>query len=92
MKRFPFLCFQPIFKIVSNVNGHIIIQYIIYLLEYHRKAPIPIIDKVMNASSRLWIGDLQMIHKNRIELVQAVMVLNAYQSPGNTVVLLYLGL
>ena len=29
------------------------IVYIIYLSEYHRKAPIPTIDRVMKASSRL---------------------------------------
>ena len=41
-----------------NVNGHINIDYIIYLSEFHRKAPIPITDKVMNASSRFrWSSD-----------------------------------
>ena len=37
-------------------------------------------------------GDLQVAHENQIELVWVAMVLTAYQSPGNIVALLYLGL
>ena len=56
---------------------------IIYLSEYHRKAPIPIIDKVIIQVHDC--GDLQMVHKNQRELVWVIMVLIVYQSLGNTV-------